>query len=282
MLKSLQGAASDGEGMLQQSLAQRERLAHLRRLRGLHARLLGSGIPLQGSEQLAQSMALLFRDCLSNSKDKRRVPRAAELAHRLYDQGERNAPAARPLACRAGCDSCCHAFVSVLAPEAFLIAETLKQRSGSPSADDFKLRARSLRGRNQLARASGEKSPCAALEQHLCSVHAKRPLACRKHNSFSLEACLAAFDGKNVPIPSHGAHLTLGTTCSVAFRAGLKSLGLSFQLYELSDAVSTILDTDDALARWSGGEDVLAGVQTDTSTPLHLSRAIAGLAAAIA
>jgi len=49
------------------------------------------------------SMALLFRDCLENKRNKRRVLSAAELAHRLYDLGERNAPSSTPLARKAGC-----------------------------------------------------------------------------------------------------------------------------------------------------------------------------------
>ena len=228
-------------------------------------------------------MALLFRDCLENRQNKRRVLSAAELAHRLYDAGEKNAPSSPPLSCKAGCDFCCHAFVSVLAPEALLLAERLKAAKTpvEGSIDAFKARAVALRGLDQRARLSGRRVSCPILDRHLCSLHADRPLSCRKHSSFAVEACAAAFEGEEGPIPSHAGYHTIGTTVSVTFRGALKSLGYGTALYELSEAVSTILDTQDALRRWTAGEDILAGVQTDTTTPAHLTSTIEGLARAI-
>jgi Fe-S-cluster containining protein len=264
--------------------SRKTRLTQLRALRKLHPALLARGVPLSGTEQLAQSMALLFRDCLENRKNKRRVLRAAKIAHRLYDQGERSAPSTSPLGCKAGCDYCCHAFVSLLAPEALLLAEALKQEDDTrqtPSVDLFRARAIALRGLDQPARISGKRLGCPILQHHLCSLHADRPLSCRKHASFSVDACATAFAGKDVPIPAHTGYLTLGTTVSVTFRGALKSLGYSAALYELSEAVSAILNTEDALRRWTEGEDILAGVQKDTTTSVHLNSVIASLANAI-
>jgi hypothetical protein len=267
------------------SVSRKEKLARLRELRKLHPRLLANGVPAIGSEQLAQSMTLLFRDCLENRQNKRSVLRAAELAHALYDRSEKNAPPpGRALACKAGCDYCCHAFVSLLAPEAFLLAESLKQRKSPvdpPSIELFKARALPLRGLDQGARIAGLRLACPVLQDHLCSLHAGRPLSCRKHSSFSAEACAAAFAGETVQIPVHELFHTLGSTVSVTFRGALKSLGYSTALYELSEAVATILDTEDALARWSAGEDILAGVQKDTTTPARFNAVIASLAAAV-
>jgi hypothetical protein len=171
----------------------------------------------------------------------------------------------------------------LLAPEAFLLAERLRQRrdaSQAPSIELFKSRAMVLRGLDQGARLSGRLG-CPILQDHLCGLHADRPLSCRKHSSFSEEACASAVAGEDVPIPAHDAYRTLGTTVSVTFRAALKSLGYSAALYELSEAVSTILDTEQALQRWTAGEDILAGVQKDTTAPARFGAIIAGLADAI-
>jgi Fe-S-cluster containining protein len=260
------------------------RLARQRELRKLHPQLLAHGVPLKGTEQLGQSMALLFRDCLENRQNRLRVLKAAELAHQLYDRGERATAPPRPLACGAGCDFCCHAFVSVLAPEAFLLAERIRQpkeHSRPPAEAVFKSRALASRGLDQVERLKGERRGCALLEERLCSLHPDRPLSCRKHSSFSASACAAAFGGEAVPIPAYDGYHTLGTTVSVTFRGALRSLGYSTALYELGEAVSTILDTENALARWTAGEDILASVQKDTTTPAHLTAAIASLAAAI-
>jgi Fe-S-cluster containining protein len=260
----------------------RAKAARLDRLRALHARLLQRGVAVEGTQELAESMALLFHDCLINLRDRRRVLRAAQLAHRLYDNGEVRAPLPRPLACKAGCDYCCYGFVSVLAPEAFLLAEAIKREDGGAlSPKSFQARATSVRGLDQRARFQAERSPCPALANRLCALHAERPLSCRRHNSFSAEACVEALNGGKTAIPTNAAYQAIGGTCSVTLRAGLKASGYSPALYELTDAVCTILETEDALRRWTSGEDILASVRTDTSTPPHFKAAIDGLAAAI-
>jgi len=49
----------------------------------------------------------------------------------------------------------------------------------------------------------------------------------------------------------------------------------------MNEAVITIIDTENALKRWTGGEDILAGVQRDTTTPAHFASVIESLANAI-
>jgi Fe-S-cluster containining protein len=155
-----------------------------------------------------------------------------------------------------------------------------KNSAEMPSIDAFKARAMALHGLDQKARLS-ERLSCPILERHLCSLHSDRPLSCRRHNSFAVEACATAFAGEEIAIPAYTAYHTLGTTVSVTFRGALKALGYSTALYELSEAVSTILDTENALKRWTGGEDILAAVQRDTTTPAHLTSIIASMAKAI-
>ena len=64
--------------------------------------------------------------------------------------------------------------------------------------------------------------------------------------------------------------------------AALRSVGRSYDGYELSEAVTRILDTPDALARWSAGEDILAGVQTAGAWTPSLDNALAVMAERIA
>jgi hypothetical protein len=96
------------------------------------------------------------------------------------------------VACRAGCDHCCHVVVGVTAPEALTIFAHV-ERSRSP-ADLARLAARvagaheRTRGLSSAARFSPE-HPCAFLEAGCCSVYEVRPLACRGMNSLDAAEC---------------------------------------------------------------------------------------------
>ena len=96
------------------------------------------------------------------------------------------------VACKAGCDHCCHQAVGVTAPEALAIFEHLK----------------STRSRGELARLATKISerhaqtghlssqdrfslahPCPFLDAGNCSIYDARPLACRGMNSLDAGEC---------------------------------------------------------------------------------------------
>jgi hypothetical protein len=80
------------------------------------------------------------------------------------------------MACRRGCESCCHAWLTVSSVEAAQVEAALAQLT--PAARS----AVAARGRSQLAReAAGEgEARCAMLEADgACAVYEGRPLVCR-------------------------------------------------------------------------------------------------------
>jgi Fe-S-cluster containining protein len=80
------------------------------------------------------------------------------------------------MACRAGCESCCHAWLTVSAVE----AEELRATIAAMSPERREVLAE--RGRLELAReARGESGPrCAMLDEGgQCAVYESRPLVCR-------------------------------------------------------------------------------------------------------
>lgn len=51
---------------------------------------------------------------------------------------------------------------------------------------------------------------------------------------------------------------------SHCLRAALVDRGLDGNSYELIEGLSRVLETPDADARWTAGEEILAGVRTDS------------------
>jgi Fe-S-cluster containining protein len=96
------------------------------------------------------------------------------------------------VACRAGCDHCCHQIVGVTAPEAFAIFEHLKRTRSPEELERLKARVEAqyerARGLPSAERFSPE-HPCVFLESGSCSIYEVRPLACRGVNSLDAADC---------------------------------------------------------------------------------------------
>jgi Fe-S-cluster containining protein len=96
------------------------------------------------------------------------------------------------VACKAGCDHCCHQSVGVTAPEALAIAAHLRQASAPELLAVVKVRLAErlerTRGLSADERFSPE-LPCPFLQQGSCSIYDVRPLVCRGMNSLDAEEC---------------------------------------------------------------------------------------------
>jgi Fe-S-cluster containining protein len=155
--------------------------------------------------------APLFREPWQNSLTLHTVVRAlqqiepgfdtdalAQLAHSATQQHEHllkqlfeQNPNAK-VACRAGCDHCCHQSVGVTPVEALSIVQFLRVHC-SPAelqATTERVHAAYLRTRGLSAdeRYSAD-HPCVFLKQGTCSVYQVRPLSCRGANSLDAEEC---------------------------------------------------------------------------------------------
>jgi len=106
--------------------------------------------------------------------------------------------AGREMACRSRCPHCCVLNVSVLLPEAMLIAETLV--SHLPAAEWGVLRGRLAHHCSWVRWMDDEErimrqAACPLLDSAgNCSIHPLRPLACRGVASLDGDACRSAFD----------------------------------------------------------------------------------------
>jgi Fe-S-cluster containining protein len=124
--------------------------------------------------------------------------RVFELTQRVMDSTSRlvagflaRAPQGA-VACRAGCDHCCHVVVGVTPPEALTIFEHVKRTFSSEAFERLRQRVAEFleltRALSSSARFAPE-YPCVFLEDGCCSIYEVRPLACRGMNSLDATEC---------------------------------------------------------------------------------------------
>lgn len=115
-------------------------------------------------------------------------------AHKEFDRSYATAPAAAlaTVACRAGCGTCCHVPVGVLAHEVLIAAQHVQKHFPPLELEALIERAAAhrvaLAGRSNLERTL-LKRPCVLLRENSCSIYEARPEACRSHHSHNVEAC---------------------------------------------------------------------------------------------
>jgi Fe-S-cluster containining protein len=172
------------------------------------------------------------------------------------------------IACRAGCDHCCHQVVSITPPEALAIVEYLRKTLAQDELARVAARVsrahEQTRGLSVSERYSSD-HPCPFLESGRCSIYEARPLACRGMNSRDAKGCEKTFQD-----PATRAEFLANALAGYSFAepiraflaisAGLQ-LGLSetyrldMQPLELTAAIQLLLNGTASMAeRWIAGE----------------------------
>jgi hypothetical protein len=172
------------------------------------------------------------------------------------------------VACRAGCDHCCHQLVGVSVPEALALFEHVRATHSPAELARLKAHVGKLyersRGLSSAERLSPE-HPCVFLDAGRCSVYEVRPLACRGVNSLDAADC-----ERRLHDPEARAEFLArghGGRCYVAplhaFRAVSTGLQLALlELYrldprglDLTAAMHLLFQGDASMASaWLGGE----------------------------
>ena len=172
------------------------------------------------------------------------------------------------LACKEGCDWCCHLNVGTSVPEVFRVVEYLRQTLSSQELQAVHERATQRDDeRRQLdpAQRKASRRPCVLLSDHRCLAYPARPLTCRGFNSADASACEAFVKsgGRVDEVPMYRPQLRLMTFVLDGTRAGLQAAGLKDDLLELAAALRVALDTPDAFERWLAGEPVFSPARFD-------------------
>ena len=164
------------------------------------------------------------------------------------------------VACRRGCNYCCHLRVEIRPHEAFVLARHIRarmtgeQRSHTMARIEANLRRITPLSREQHVRAG---IACALLVDGSCSVYDARPAACRKYFSVSVKTCRDAFDDTSAPLSGELEHEQVrlaGHAVALGYAKGLEDAGYDASLYELHDVLYRALTDPRSERRYRRGK----------------------------
>ncbi|MEE4331016.1 MAG: YkgJ family cysteine cluster protein [Wenzhouxiangella sp.] len=188
--------------------------------------------------------------------------RSLRQVQRLIERETRTLPRADrlALACRAGCDFCCHLRVMATPIEVFALLDYLAR---SLSEQDLASLTERIRETDRRLRAIEPEQilttniPCPVLVDGTCSAYPGRPLNCRSYHSLSRAACEASFENPTDLSLGH-PQLTGLAKIHEGAQAGLfaafDQAGRDRRQYELVTAMAEALEDPGCRERFERGE----------------------------
>jgi Fe-S-cluster containining protein len=166
------------------------------------------------------------------------------------------------LACRAGCNFCCHLRVQVQPHEAIALFRHLQSQLPRQLADEIRATIKAYTRPAAGAAATSAQSqrrPCAFLVAGECAAYEVRPSACAAYHSLSKERCEQSF--LDPTLPTSTAALQSLQVVAAALEEGvgseLATQGLVSAPDELHTAVAALLANPALIARWRAGRPLL-------------------------
>lgn len=197
------------------------------------------------------------------------ITNAVRAVYRRYDDTAARLPMEHvdgrvrlKLACTPGCAHCCAAPVTVIAPEAALIAEHVRETFSEEQR--ARLLARIERHMHATDDPDERWPMCPLNVDGLCSVYPVRPFNCRKFHSFDLAACHEYFVADDEPGP--GAIIPRDVTRDGGvfwdgLDAGFTALKTDTRDLELVPALRIALTTDVSFDQLRAGDDTFAAAR---------------------
>ena len=184
---------------------------------------------------------------------------AGKVAHQaVADSAEREVGSAS-IACRAGCNHCCHMRVVVTVPEIIFLYEYVAANFSTVDRADLNRRIVSLdtRSHGLSDEEWGVRHwQCPMLVGGLCSVYPARPLECRGYNSTDVAACAAAAeDYSEWDVPMNDELMAAYKSAQAGLLHGLVGAGYRPRLVELVAGLRVVFDDPTAIDRWLQGEN---------------------------
>ncbi len=199
---------------------------------------------------------------------------------RMSDALLARAPAGA-VACRAGCDHCCHQSVGVTPPEALAIfdhlSHTLSDDALERLAAHVAARRAETRGLSAAERFSPA-HPCVFLEAGRCTIYEVRPLSCRAMNSLDAGECerrlrdpeaRAAFVAAGLGGHSFLEPIQASHAISAGLQLALAELhGLDMHPLDLIGAIDLLLNGPEEVPdAWIGGGTSFQPAYSGVSPP---------------
>jgi Fe-S-cluster containining protein len=246
-------------------MSRQQRRARLRQLTNSGQSFNARGLPRSPTAEQLLAVAVVFREVLNERSAWESTLDLADVSLRTYERSLKAAPSQIAIACKKGCNYCCHSFVAATVPEILFARQAAdKARYFIEHPDTLGL-ARELRTLTPENRI-GRRLPCALLVSDGCSIYPSRPMMCRVATSLDVESCIEEFEGRNLSadVPVARTFITHGGNVRTAFVAAAMSAGLDCRSYELSSSVAAADDLPALSLRWLAGERVFDGA---TSIP---------------
>jgi hypothetical protein len=221
-------------------------------------------------------LATRFRaeDALSAGTTPGTVAAAARASHEIFDRAMANLrediEAQGPVACKQGCNWCCHQHVTVLAAEALAIHAHI---AGTPLAAALRASIPAIVGTDTATRKRA-RTPCPFVGEDGCAIYELRPNRCRSVHSRDADYCHRRYLGvPNEPVPADRPIPVEPVATADATLAGLaqalRGRGLAVDALELVRALKVLADDPGAASAYVAGADVFRAAQL--SLPLEES-----------
>jgi len=222
---------------------------------------------LSGSTSCEERSFDVAAELLRSARDATGLAEAvAEFAATAEELAEKGGAAAT--ACRAGCPYCCVLNVTLLLPEAAVIAARLAgrltdtERAGLIARLDYqRMRVRWMEDGERVRRQIG----CPLLDTAgSCSIHPFRPLMCRGVTSLDSGLCREALDPAELDVPrAVPMDMTRKTAMDEAFCAlarAMEECGFETRGIELSAGVGAFLARPELCQRLLSGGRLSPGL----------------------
>jgi hypothetical protein len=195
------------------------------------------------------------RDTLGHSTDVDACVALVDRLDRLLAQAaDHLAPPGAGLACRPGCNFCCHLRVMVQPHEAIALFRYLQSQMPPATAQSVRTRVR-----DYATSATTSPRACAFLVGGQCAAYAARPSACAGYHSLSKERCEQSFLDPSRPTSTVALRSlqVVATALEDGVNSALRGQGLSQDRIELHTAVAALLADPGLIARWRNGRPLL-------------------------
>lgn len=217
----------------------------------------------QINEQLAALVSHNVLEILGTEPTPDRVLVLTRQAHAWADallaRFEADNPLPHPIACRPGCDFCCHNQVEVTPLEALAIGNFIQllpvdERTCLQDRIQTSLASRAGKTRHDIAR-SRQQFPCPFLSQGLCAIYPVRPLVCRAMHALDAGCCEQALQDENLSPDRYYLHRDeIVRSIIKGLSDGCRAMGCQAAPLDLVQAVRKYLqEPHSVMAGWLHG-----------------------------
>jgi Fe-S-cluster containining protein len=235
---------------MRQPQSRAERRTLQRNLREHYRGLRRSGLGSQVTFEQLLALSLFAKDCI----EQRNGPSGMADLFAIFDSGHETAQKGHNIACRNGCNFCCHIAVSATIVEIEVIASYVRAHWSAAAIEALMTRIESTY-RLTVDDRFAKHSPCPFLVDGSCSIYSVRPFACRRQVSIDAKLCEKALDGDDANFPFIKTVAQHGANVRVATAAATKACGIDYTAYELTGAVRKFLQGQINIRRFDRGKD---------------------------